>query len=144
MRPAIQRPKPVPGGVRATPARERGQATVELAVAVPVLAMILLAIVQLGTALHDRLELTAAARDGVRTASTSRTSATGVQDAIDAARGGAPDLDQSKLGVSVSPGQPWSAGDDVTVTVSYPYSIDILGLVVASGTMRVQNVAAVQ
>jgi hypothetical protein len=36
----------------------------------------------------------------------------------------------------VSPGQPWTTGQNVTVTVTYPYSINLLGFVVGSGTLK--------
>ena len=34
------------------------------------------------------------------------------------------------------PSQPWTTGQNVTVTVTYPYSINLLGFVVASGTLK--------
>jgi hypothetical protein len=44
-------------------------------------------------------------------------------------------LNKSNMGITVSPSQPWTAGQSVTVTVTYPYSISIMGVVVGSGTL---------
>ena len=50
-------------------------------------------------------------------------------------RGSASGLDQAQLGVSVS-ATAWEHGGDVTVTATYPYEVDLLGLVVASGQLE--------
>jgi hypothetical protein len=42
-------------------------------------------------------------------------------------------LNQSNLNVSVT--SSWQQGEDVTVTASYPYSINLLGVVIQSGRM---------
>lgn len=52
---------PGPGG-------SRGQATVELAVLLPVIAVVALAVVQVGLVVHARVMVTHAAREGVRVA----------------------------------------------------------------------------
>ena len=44
------------------------------------------------------------------------------------------DLDQAKLSVTVTSG--WQHGDDVNVTATYPYSIDLFGLVVQAGNLK--------
>ena len=49
--------------------------------------------------------------------------------------GAATDLDTSKLNVTVT-APPWQPGAAVTVTATYPYSINILGIVVASGNLH--------
>jgi hypothetical protein len=48
-------------------------------------------------------------------------------------RGSAADLDQSKLGVTVT--SSWQQGEDVTVSATYPYDISLLGFVVKSGNL---------
>jgi Flp pilus assembly protein TadG len=123
-------------------ARQSGQAAVEVAIAVPVLVAILLAVVQFGTALHDFLTITQAARDGARSATAAPATASTVQDAIDATKASASGLDATKLAVAVTPPQPWASGSDVTVTVTYPYSIGIAGFLVSSGRMTARSVAA--
>jgi hypothetical protein len=46
----------------------------------------------------------------------------------------ASDLDPAKVDVTVA--SSWTAGANVTVTATYPYDINILGIVVASGDLH--------
>jgi hypothetical protein len=77
-------------------------------------------------------------RAGARKASVSRSAADPVGATTSAVLGAATDLDSSTLSsrikVTTSPG--WQAGGSVTVTATYPYSINILGIVVASGDLH--------
>jgi Flp pilus assembly protein TadG len=50
---------------------ERGQATVELALVLPVVVAFALAVIQVGVLVHDQLLVTAAAREAVRAAAVS-------------------------------------------------------------------------
>jgi hypothetical protein len=90
---------------------------------------------------NNYIQVTAASREGARKAAVSRTagSCSAVQTlAINAAKGAAPGLDQSKVTVSVSAtctNNAYAPGTDTKVTVTYPYAISILGKVVASGTL---------
>ena len=54
----------------------------------------------------------------------------------DTARSSAATLDQAQLGCSVSVSGPTDRpGADVTVQMTYPYSIELLGVAVKSGTL---------
>jgi Flp pilus assembly protein TadG len=64
---AGQRPRERRGRV----AGERGQATVEVALLVPVVSLLVLAVVQVGVLVHEQLLVTAAAREAVRAAAVS-------------------------------------------------------------------------
>jgi Flp pilus assembly protein TadG len=108
-------------------------------VVIPVL-LICFAILQFGLMLHDYVTVTHAADVGARVASVSRDQPNGVTLARNAAIASASDLNSSQLGVTVTP-QPWSAGSQVTVQVTYPYSINILGIVVTSGNLTAQTSA---
>lgn len=108
---------------------------VELALVLPALVLILLAIIQLGMLYNHYVTLTDAARAAARVAAVSRSATDPIGAATQAARDSASDLDQSKLDVTVTPSLPWSNGGQVTVTTTYPYSINLLGLVVKSGTI---------
>jgi len=110
---------------------ERGQALTEFALVLPVLVILVLGIVQLGITLNQYLTLTDAVRAGVRQASVSRGAEDPARAAADALRAAASDLD----GVEVSVSSTWQSGAPVTVTARYPYSLDILGLVVRSGKL---------
>ena len=52
---------------------ERGQATVEVALVLPVVVAFALAVIQVGVLVHDQLLVTAAAREAVRAAAVSET-----------------------------------------------------------------------
>ncbi len=113
---------------------ERGQSMVEFAFVLPVLAIFLFAIMQFGITFHQYLTLTDAVREGARTAAVSRRASDPVKITKEKIRASAVNLDQSKLEISVS-SPTWKPGDDVTVTATYPYAIDVLGVVVKSGRL---------
>jgi Flp pilus assembly protein TadG len=116
--------------------RTRGQAMVEFTLILPMLLLLIFGIYQFGQTYADYIQVTNAARDGGRKALVSRSDASGVADVISTAKNSTWWLDKNQMAVSVSPGQPWTTGQNVTVTVTYPYSINLLGFVVASGTLK--------
>ena len=116
--------------------RSRGQAMVEFTLILPLLLLLILGIYQFGQTYADYIQVTNAARDGGRKALVSRSDTSGVSDVITTAKNATWWLDKNQIAVSVSPGQPWTTGQNVTVTVTYPYSINLLGFVVASGTLK--------
>jgi Flp pilus assembly protein TadG len=116
--------------------RSRGQAMVEFTLILPCLMLLILGIYQFGQTYADYIQVTNAARDGGRKALVSRGDTNGVSDTITAAKNATWWLDTSKMGVTVTPAQPWNQGQNVTVVVTYPYSISLLGFVVASGTLK--------
>ena len=100
--------------------------------------MLLLGIVQAGIAFHDYLAVTDAARAAARQAIEARVSDVTAADVTSAAQDAASDLNKSKLGVTLAnPTDPLfqTSGSTLTVTVTYPYSINVLGFVVASGNL---------
>ncbi len=127
------------------PHRERGQAMVEFAIIVPILLTVLLGIMQLGVLYNNWVTLTDAARAGARKGAVCRsgcspdaTTATvnAVKDSVGT------DLNQSKLTVSVT--SAWTQGSDVTVEAKYPWSVNVLGIVVASGTLDAKTTERVE
>ena len=114
---------------------DRGQAVVELAFVLPALLLIVLGIVQFGIAYSHDETITNATRAGARVAVVSRTASNPVSAAIQAVKNAAPNLTQSQINVTVTPAPPWQPGTSVTVTATYPYSINILGMVVKSGNL---------
>ena len=108
---------------------------VEFALVVPILLVILFGIIQFGVVYKDYVTITDASRVGARKAAVSRHEASPEGVAEAAVRGSASGLDQTQLGVAVS-ATAWEHGEDVTVTATYPYEIDLLGLVVASGQLE--------
>ena len=126
--------------------KEKGQALVEFAIILPVLLLILFGILQFGVTFNQYISVTAAAREGARKASVSRSlgASAATTAAVNAAKATAPSLKQTSMQVIVTPSAAWAQGSDVTVQVKYPYSINILGKVVSSGyltsstTMRIE------
>jgi Flp pilus assembly protein TadG len=116
--------------------RSRGQAMVEFTLILPMLLLLILGIYQFGQTYADYIQVTNAARDGGRKALVSRSDASGVADVVTTAKNSTWWLNKNQIAVTVSPGQPWTTGQNVTVTVTYPYSINLLGFVVASGTLK--------
>jgi Flp pilus assembly protein TadG len=119
------------------PRSERGQAAVEFALVLPILAVLLLAIIEVGIAFSHYVTLTDAARVGARNAIQVRVGGTTPANAVQAVRDAAGSLDQTDLTVNVDDPN-WNApGSQITVTASYPYRIDIplLGMSVATGTI---------
>jgi Flp pilus assembly protein TadG len=115
--------------------RESGQALVEFTLLIPVLLFVLLAIAQFGGLYNHYVTITDATRAGARAAVVSRLAADPSGTAVQAVRDSAHELDQAQLTVTVSPSPPWTSGQQITVTASYPYSLDLAGLVVKSGTL---------
>jgi Flp pilus assembly protein TadG len=122
---------------------ERGQSLVELVVGLPILALVLVTILQYGIVLHDYVEVTQAARAGARKASVSRSSDLRAA-AVAAARQSATGLDEGRLGVEVTPEGVARRGDPVAVEVSYPYEINLLGFVFQRGRMTFRATARMQ
>jgi Flp pilus assembly protein TadG len=112
---------------------EQGQSVTEFALALPILALLLFAIIQFGIAFNNNVTLTDATRAGARKAAVGRQSVSPVSDCQAAIRGSAKDLTQSSLIPTCS--STWQPGADVTVTATYPYKISLLGLVVKTGRL---------
>jgi Flp pilus assembly protein TadG len=116
--------------------RTRGQSMVEFTLILPVLMLMIFGIYQFGQTYSDYIQVTNAARTGGRKALVSRSDTNGVADTITAAQNATWWLNKANMTVTVTPGQPWTTGQTVTVTVTYPYSISLLGFVAGSGTLK--------
>jgi Flp pilus assembly protein TadG len=119
--------------------REGGQATVEVALLLPLLATMLLAVVQVGLVVRDQVLVTHAAREAARAAAVDPTEDAAREGANSAAR-----LDPSRLTVELSGST--EPGGRLTVTVRYrsPTTVPLVGnllgdrLLTAEATMRVE------
>jgi Flp pilus assembly protein TadG len=122
---------------------ERGQTLVEFALVLPLLALVLFAVIQFGIVYNNYISLTDAVRAGARKGAVSRfvsdPNGTTRQAVVDSASG---DLSTSSLGVTVT--SDWQPGDTVTVQATYPYSINLFGIVVASGNLTSRTVERVE
>jgi len=119
--------------------REGGQATVEVALLLPLLALLLLAVVQVGLVVRDQVLVTHAAREAARAAAVDPQAAVARDGAEDAA-GLDPDRLTAELSGSTDP------GGRLTVTIRYrsPTAVPLIGpllgdrTLVAEATMRVE------
>ncbi len=114
---------------------EKGQTATELALVLPVFCLLLFGVIQFGILFNNYVTLTDAVRAGARKGAVSRREASpaGVTEAQ--VRASAGSLTQAKLGVTVT-STGWTHGSDVTVQATYPYEINLLGWVAASGSLK--------
>jgi Flp pilus assembly protein TadG len=133
--------------------REDGQAVVELALVLPIMLMLLLGIVQFGSVFRDYIALTDATRVGARQASVSRSvqpESDRVPRIVSMVHRAAVNLDKTKISVTVEPVKVdgvtpgWEASGDVTVRATYPFRINIVGMVVYSGTLKSRTTERVE
>lgn len=118
---------------------ENGQATVELALVLPLVVLFALIALQLGVVAKDLVLVHHAAREGARAAAVEPNATT-----ARAAVVGSSALDSSRLSVSLSGGT--ARGSQTTATVTYraPTNVPLVGALIpdvtleASVTMRVE------
>jgi len=122
---------------------ERGQSMTEFVLVLPALLLVLFAIVQFGILFNNFVTLTDGVRAGARVAAVSRLAPDPVGDTIAKVKASAPDLDPGKIDVKVGP-TPLEHGNDVSVTGTYPYSIKILGVELASGNLSSKTTERVE
>jgi Flp pilus assembly protein TadG len=122
--------------------RSEGQTMVEFALVLPILCLLLFGVIQFGIVFNNYVDLTDAVRAGARKAAVSRQDADPVGTATQAVVNSAGDITINPNKVSVT--SDWQPGDDVTVQASYPYSISLLGIVVASGDLHSKTTERVE
>src|SRR5215207_5233335 len=112
---------------------QHGQSMTEFALVLPLLALLLFGVIQFGIAFNNYITLTDAVRAGARKGAVGR-HLQNPQAAFDqSVRNAATDLKSSDLQISIS--SSWTQGSDVTVTATYPYTINLLGVVMKSGRL---------
>jgi Flp pilus assembly protein TadG len=129
---------------RRRPSDESGQVAVEFALVLPVLCLILFGVMKFGLVFFNYIDLTSAARDGARKASISRNDAnagTAVKGSISSSTTVVKD---SNTTVTLTPAPPWASGTDVTVQVTYPYTLNVMGVNLWNGPMKAQSVVRIE
>jgi Flp pilus assembly protein TadG len=108
---------------------ERGVVTLEAAIVLPILLLLLFGIIEFGLYLFTAADVGQATREGGRVISISRNDPNGEQSAeskVAASVGG--NVDTSKLAYAFSSSPPWAPGTKVKMTVTYPALLSVLGL----------------
>jgi Flp pilus assembly protein TadG len=121
---------------------EKGQTATELALVLPVFCLLLFGVIQFGILFNNCVTVTDAVRAGARKAAVSRLESNPCGAAETAVRNAAGGLDQSKLLYTCS--SSWQPGADVSVEASYPYEINLLGFVAASGRLTSKTTERVE
>jgi Flp pilus assembly protein TadG len=126
--------------------RQQGQTMAEFTLVLPVLAILLFGVIQFGIVFNNYLAVTDAVRAGARQAAVAGHLPASQRDSKVKSRvyGSAGGLDISKLKVTVSASSNWDPGSDVTVTATYPYSINLLGKIVKSGSLSSKTTERVE
>jgi Flp pilus assembly protein TadG len=120
---------------------EQGQTAVEFALVAPFIVALLLLVIEFGVAFHDYVTLTDAARAGARKAIVARFGDGNFNDATQAVKDAAGALNQGTLAqpgmIDIRDPDGMTPGTVVTVTVKYPYSINVplIGMTLSSGTI---------
>jgi len=112
---------------------QQGQSMTEFALVVPILALLLFGVIQFGIVFNNYIQLTDAVRAGARKGAVGRHLQNPEGAVIQTVRDASTNLNQPDLDVSVT--SSFQQGEDVSVTATYPYSINLLGLVISSGRL---------
>jgi Flp pilus assembly protein TadG len=115
---------------------QRGQTMTEFAIVLPIFLLLLLGIAQLGIAFNHYIQLTDATRAGARFGAPLDCSGTcnRTNKVVTKVKASAANLDTAQVNVTVT--STWQPGTDLQVCATYPYSIDLIGLVVQSGNLN--------
>jgi Flp pilus assembly protein TadG len=132
---------------------ERGQAFVELALVLPVLLLLLLGVIQFGNVFRDYIALTDATRVGARQASVSRSiqpATNRIPLVVAKVQRAAVNLKTTQMTVTVTPVKVdgitpgWEESGDVTVRSTYPFKINLFGMVIYDGLLQSRTTERVE
>ena len=115
---------------------ERGQTMTEFAFVLPILLVLLFGIIQFGIIFNNYVALTDAARAASRKGAVSRNSSDPQGDCQTTGYAAGSNLQNPGTDFVLTCSSSWAPGSDVTVTATYPYDINLLGWVVASGQLN--------
>lgn len=116
---------------------ERGITTIEFAVLLPVLLLLLLGIIQIGLFVFTLVDVREATREGGRQLTVLRNDSNGAQNVenkVAASVGG--EINASKLSYTFSSPPPWAPGTTVTMTVTYPDTLNVMGIDISDGPIK--------
>jgi Flp pilus assembly protein TadG len=129
---------------------ERGQALVEFALLAPVLVLILIGVIQVGTWIFTDVNLSSGTREAGRLLANSKNDAAAIADVENRLKQNLDSgIDTSKLQYSFSPTPAgstplWPTGTTVTLTVSYPDQMRVMGVPLGSPNMTASAQVRIQ
>jgi Flp pilus assembly protein TadG len=127
--------------VRRRPRGSKGQATVELALVLPILIWLLVGMVDVARMANAYLIIQHASREAVRLGITGAADSLVAQRALDSAV----TLDTTQLTISISPAGTRTTGSDITVTVNYNYHVlALMGIIGTDIPLSAQLTARVE
>ena len=115
---------------------ERGQTMTEFAFVLPILLVMLFGIMQFGVIFNNYVALTDAARAASRKGAVSRSASDPKGDCETTGYSAGANLENPGTDFILTCDSSWAIGSDVTVTATYPYNVNLLGWVVASGRLN--------
>jgi Flp pilus assembly protein TadG len=121
-----------------------------MALVLPILSVLLVGIIQVGIWLVTSIDLQGGAREAGRYLVTSSSDTTGVQDVESMlAQNVGSEIDASKLAYSFNPPPAastplWPSGSTVTMTVTYPDQLNIMGVALGAPFMTTSAQVRVQ
>jgi len=115
--------------------REQGSAVVEFVMILPAVVLVLLAVAEVTVVARTQLELSHAAREGVRVAATTPDTIRAVEAAL--ALLGPGDAGLARVSVT----RPSTVGENAVVEVSVPHRLPVIGL---SVTLRARSIMRVE
>lgn len=115
---------------------ERGQTMTEFAFVLPILLVLLFGIIQFGIIFNNYVALTDAARAASRKGAVSRSASNPKADCEASGYAAGTNLRNPGTDFVLTCDSSWAIGSDVTVTATYPYDVNLLGWVVASGQLN--------
>lgn len=119
----------------------RGQATVEMALVLPLLIWLLVGLVDVARMANAYLIVQHASREAVRLGITGASDSAVAQRALMASQ----TLDPTRLTISVSPAAPRNTGSDITVRINYRYEVlALMGIIGSAVPLEAQLTARVE
>ena len=105
-------------GMRLQRTNDDGVVSIELALVLPILLLLVFGIIQFGRAYNAKIELSSAVREGARAF------ALGTDDPETVTKGAAPGLDPDLIDVETS-ASPCTSGETASVTATYPFDLNV-------------------
>src|SRR5947208_2445894 len=129
---------------------QRGQALVEFALLLPLLALILVGVIEVGIWIFTDVDLSSGTREAGRLLSSSKDDSSAIQHVEDRlAQNVSSEIDTSKLQYSFNPAPAsstplWPSGTTVTMTVNYPDQLNVMAIALGQPNMTTSAQVRIQ